>query len=116
MAAPPSRRVTRPSIPTSSESLPDRLPKSVQAFAALRAREHIVPYSYELPSTEPPPGYIDLSVTHCGICHSDIHQIDDAWGSACFPLVAGHEIVGTIAAVGADAATRAKFKVGDRGA
>ena len=66
--------------------------------------------------TAPPPGYVDVAITHCGICHSDVHQIDDAWKVACFPLVPGHEIVGTIAAVGPDAESQAKFKVGDRAA
>lgn len=91
-------------------------PKKVQAYAAMKPREPLVPYPYELPSTTPPPGYVDVAITHCGICHSDVHQIDDAWKAACFPLVPGHEIVGTIAAVGADAETQAKFRVGDRAA
>ena len=50
----------------------------------------------------------------CGICHSDVHQIDDAWQAACFPLIPGHEIVGTIVAVAGDPETRARFAVGDR--
>merc|ERR1712185_233967 len=73
----------------------------------------MVPFEYELPSTTPPAGYVDVAITHCGICHSDVHQIDDAWKVACFPLVPGHEIVGTIAAIGAGVD---KFRVGDRAA
>jgi D-arabinose 1-dehydrogenase-like Zn-dependent alcohol dehydrogenase len=80
----------------------------------MSAGEPLVPHTFTLPST-PPPGYVDLAVTHCGICHSDLHQIDNAWGVACFPLVAGHEIVGTITAIG-DAPATNKFKVGDRAA
>ena len=95
---------------------PDGTPKTVQAYAAMKPREPLVPYEYELPSTAPPPGYVDVQISHCGICHSDLHQIDDAWKAACFPLVPGHEIVGTVVAVGADAETRAKFRVGDRAA
>ena len=76
----------------------------------------LVPHSYELPSTLPPPGFVDVAISHCGICHSDLHQINDAWNVACFPLVPGHEIVGTIAAVGEDAETRSQFSVGDRAA
>lgn len=93
---------------------PDSKPKRVQAFAAMKPREPLVPYSYEIPSTTPPPGFVDLTITHCGMCHSDVHQIDDAWKAACFPLIPGHEIVGTIAAVSEDAHTREKFTVGDR--
>lgn len=78
--------------------------------------EKVVPWTYELPSSTPPPGYVDIAITHCGICHSDVHQIDDAWGVATFPLVAGHEIVGNISAVGSDAETQAKFQKGQRAA
>ena len=41
-----------------------------------------------------------MCITHCGICGSDIHQLDDNWGGAKFPLVPGHEIIGKIVAVG----------------
>jgi D-arabinose 1-dehydrogenase-like Zn-dependent alcohol dehydrogenase len=76
----------------------------------------MVPHSYDLPSSKPPPGFVDVAISHCGICHSDIHQIDDSWGAASFPLVPGHEIVGRIVAVGDDAYTRSRFGVGDRAA
>jgi len=59
---------------------------------------------------------VDIRISHCGICHSDVHQIDDAWKAACFPLIPGHEIVGTVVAVGEDEKTRAKFAIGDRAA
>ena len=94
--------------------LPNDKPKRVSAYAALRPMDPLVPWDYELPSSAPPAGYVDLAITHCGVCHSDVHQIDDAWKVAPFPLVPGHEIVGTIAAVGDDAETRAKFAVGQR--
>lgn len=93
---------------------PDAEPKVVHAFAAMKPREPLVPFEYELPSTSPPAGYVDVAVTHCGMCHSDLHQIDDAWKVACFPLVPGHEIVGTVQAIGDDARSQAKFRIGDR--
>merc|ERR1711965_465975 len=80
----------------------------------MEPKDALRPFSYELPSTTPPPGYVDLAITHCGVCHSDVHQIDDAWKAACFPLVPGHEIVGTIVAMPEDAESHAKFAVGDR--
>ncbi|MGN6722708.1 MAG: NAD(P)-dependent alcohol dehydrogenase [Marmoricola sp.] len=54
---------------------------------------------------------IVIDIAYAGICHSDIHQVREEWGSAIFPMVPGHEIAGTVAAVGA-AVTR--HKVGDR--
>ena len=41
-------------------------------------------------------------ITHCGICHSDLHLISNDWGISQYPFIPGHEIVGTVAAVGAE--------------
>ena len=52
-----------------------------------------------------------IDIQFAGICHSDIHQVREEWGSAIFPMVPGHEIAGIVSAVG-DGVT--KHKVGDR--
>jgi uncharacterized zinc-type alcohol dehydrogenase-like protein len=39
---------------------------------------------------------VELGISHCGICHSDLHLINDDWGSSRYPLVPGHEIIGTV--------------------
>jgi uncharacterized zinc-type alcohol dehydrogenase-like protein len=49
---------------------------------------------------EPGPDEVLLEVLHCGLCHSDVSMLDDAWGISAFPLVPGHEVVGRVAAVG----------------
>ena len=54
---------------------------------------------------------VAFKITHAGICHSDIHQAREEWGEALFPMVPGHEIVGTVTKVGKSAS---KFKVGDK--
>lgn len=46
------------------------------------------------------PHEVLIRITHCGICHSDIHLIDDDWGSTPYPLVPGHEVVGIVARCG----------------
>ena len=43
---------------------------------------------------------IDVAVSHCGICHTDVGMVDNEWGISTYPCVAGHETVGTVAAVG----------------
>lgn len=43
---------------------------------------------------------VDVSVKYCGICHSDLHMINNDWGMSKYPLVPGHEVVGTVLAVG----------------
>lgn len=51
-----------------------------------------------------------IRIRYCGICHSDVHQARDEWGGSIFPMVPGHEIVGTVVQVGS-AVTR--FASGD---
>jgi len=46
---------------------------------------------------------VEIAVSHCGICHSDLSMLDNEWGSTRYPLIAGHEIIGTIAALGPNA-------------
>ncbi len=77
-------------------------------YAAQSATESPVPFDYE--HREPGPHDVHLAIDFCGICHSDIHQARDEWNNAIYPMVPGHEIVGTVKAVGADVT---KFKVGD---
>ena len=60
---------------------------------------------------EPGEGEIYFDVAYAGICHSDIHAARGEWGPVSYPLVPGHEFVGTVAKVGPGVT---KFKVGDR--
>ena len=60
---------------------------------------------------EPGEGEIYFEVAYAGICHSDIHSARGEWGPVAYPLVPGHEFVGTVAKVGPGVTT---FKVGDR--
>lgn len=53
------------------------------------------------------PDDVEVRVTYCGVCHTDLHALD---GGELFPLVPGHEFVGEVVAVGADVQT---FAVGD---
>ncbi len=45
---------------------------------------------------------VEIAITHCGICYSDIHLISNDWGISQYPFIPGHEIVGNVAAVGND--------------
>tara|TARA_R110002051_G_scaffold73143_1_gene132813 strand:- start:5471 stop:6526 length:1056 start_codon:yes stop_codon:yes gene_type:complete len=53
---------------------------------------------------------IKIDITHCGVCHSDIHTVRNDWKGATYPVVPGHEIVGRVTEVGA---TVKNYKVGD---
>lgn len=70
----------------------------VHAYAAMAAKQPLAPYEYELGA--PGPNEVRVQVSHCGLCRSDLDALDDRFGSATFPLVAGHEIIGTVTAVG----------------
>lgn len=52
-----------------------------------------------------------IDIKFAGICHSDIHQAQEGWGQAIFPMVPGHEIAGVVSEVGPGVT---KYKVGDR--
>jgi uncharacterized zinc-type alcohol dehydrogenase-like protein len=80
-----------------------------QAYAVPAPGQPLVPFEFD-------PGplraeQVEVKVSHCGICHSDLSMIQNEWGQSTYPLVPGHEIVGTVVAVG-DQAKR--VKVGDR--
>jgi uncharacterized zinc-type alcohol dehydrogenase-like protein len=52
-----------------------------------------------------------VSITHCGLCQTDIHAINNYYGITTFPFVPGHEIVGYVSAVGSAVSN---LKEGDR--
>ncbi|KAF7559737.1 hypothetical protein G7046_g4409 [Stylonectria norvegica] len=54
---------------------------------------------------------VDIEVTHCGICGTDTHCIQDSWGSTIYPCCIGHEIVGTVIRIGKQVLA---FRPGDR--
>ncbi|KAK9455618.1 chaperonin 10-like protein [Dipodascopsis uninucleata] len=43
---------------------------------------------------------VDIKVSACGVCGSDVHTVTGGWGGCPYPLVVGHEIVGTVVRVG----------------
>ncbi|KAL5116284.1 hypothetical protein ACEQ8H_005842 [Pleosporales sp. CAS-2024a] len=54
---------------------------------------------------------IEMDISHCGVCGSDIHTLRSGWGPSEYPLVVGHEIIGKITRVGKEVKD---LKVGDR--
>lgn len=70
----------------------------IHGFAAHAAGAQLLPFRYT--PGELGPYDVEVRVSHCGVCHSDVHLIDNDWGISRYPLVPGHEIIGTISAVG----------------
>jgi D-arabinose 1-dehydrogenase-like Zn-dependent alcohol dehydrogenase len=79
-----------------------------------RAVEVTEPNKFELvdrPLQNPPAGHVRIRVDCCGICHSDCLTVDNAFPGLSFPRVPGHEVAGTIDAVGSDVP---QFRAGER--
>ncbi len=77
---------------------------TVKAWAALEPKGKLQPFTYE---TGPlAPEQVEIKVEHCGICHTDLGFIANDVSLTTFPLVPGHEITGTILAMGDVAATK----------
>ncbi len=70
----------------------------VKGYAALDVGQTLVPFTYEAP--QPGENEIRIDVTHCGLCYTDIHAIDDLYNITTYPFVPGHEIVGNISEIG----------------
>jgi uncharacterized zinc-type alcohol dehydrogenase-like protein len=78
------------------------------AYAAFSATAPLAPYSFERrPADEED---VSIEILYCGVCHSDLHTARSEWGSAVYPCVTGHEIVGRVTAVGSAVS---RFKEGD---
>jgi uncharacterized zinc-type alcohol dehydrogenase-like protein len=70
----------------------------IQGLAAHAAGAELLPYRYEPGPLGP--WEVEIDISHCGICHSDLHLIANDWGTSQYPFIPGHEIIGTVAAVG----------------
>nr|AJK93406.1 cinnamyl alcohol dehydrogenase [Lolium perenne] len=53
---------------------------------------------------------VTIKVLYCGICHTDLYTIKNEWGTAMYPVVPGHEILGVVTSVGSGVT---KFKAGE---
>ena len=79
-----------------------------KAYAAQAPTTPLTPWIFE--RRAPKPHDVQIEITYCGVCHSDLHTVRDEWGGTQYPCVPGHEIVGKVTAVGSSVS---KFKVGD---
>ena len=82
---------------------------SIQGFATHAAGAELLPFKYEPGDLRPQD--VEIKITHCGICRSDLHLIDNDWSISQYPFIPGHEIVGIVARIGSAAVG---FAEGDR--
>ena len=84
-------------------------PSIISGYAAQGIGQPLEPFTYAKP--ELGDHDVRVSITHCGLCHTDIQAIDDFYHITKFPFVPGHEIVGQVSETGG-AVT--ELKAGDR--
>ena len=82
--------------------------KTTRAYAALSQGATPEPWKYE--PREPRADDVAIDILYCGVCHTDIHFVENDWGMTVYPVVPGHEIIGRVTAVGNDVS---RFKPGD---
>ena len=70
----------------------------IKAYAAMEAGGELQPYAYD--PGELAHNYVEIAVSACGVCHSDLSMINNDWRSSKYPLIAGHEAVGTVTQIG----------------
>lgn len=77
-------------------------------YAALSATSPLAPFTFERRALRP--NDVAMEILYCGVCHSDLHTARNDWGWTVYPALPGHEIVGRVTAVGAEAS---RHQVGD---
>ncbi|KNC06401.1 alcohol dehydrogenase [Klebsiella sp. RIT-PI-d] len=84
---------------------------TIKSYAAKEAGSDLELYEYDAGELQAQD--VEVQVDYCGICHSDLSMIDNEWGMSQYPLVAGHEVIGRVVALGRDAQDKG-LKVGQR--
>jgi propanol-preferring alcohol dehydrogenase len=74
------------------------IPKSMRAMVLERPGEQL--QLRQVPIRQPQAGQVLVKVHACGVCHTDLHIVDQELTDPKLPLIPGHEIVGTVVAVG----------------
>ena len=81
---------------------------NVLGYAAPSAKAELAPYQFERRDIRADD--VVIEILYCGICHSDVHHVNNDWGGTTYPIVPGHEIIGRVVNVGLDVT---RFKPGD---
>ncbi len=81
---------------------------NTKAYAATSPDSGLAPFSFDRRALRPDD--VAIEIDYCGVCHTDIHFVQNDWGMTQYPVVPGHEIIGRVTAVGPEVSG---FQVGD---
>jgi len=84
------------------------IPEDIKAMGATQPGDTVELLTYKVK----PMGKndVDIKVLYNGVCASDLHMIRNSWKLSRYPLIPGHEVIGSIIAVGTDVKG---LKIGD---
>lgn len=77
-------------------------------YAAHKANTPLEPFHFERRDLRDED--VAIEILFCGVCHSDLHTVNNDWGGTSYPILPGHEIVGRVTEIGKKVS---KYKVGD---
>src|SRR5438128_1502783 len=100
------RRAAQETYPSTGSRL--AMTKKTPAYGARAAKAPLAPMTIE--RRDPGSHDVEIEILYCGICHSDVHKVNNDWGTTHFPVVPGHEIVGRVLSLGSSAS---RFREGD---
>lgn len=66
----------------------------IRAFACHGKNQALAEWHYQPRPLGPKD--VEIRISHCGICASDLHTLNSGWGPTRYPCVVGHEIVGEV--------------------
>ena len=96
--ASPGALGNKPDCQSNPEEEHSKAMAQIQGLAVHAAGAELLPYHYDPGKLGPQE--VEIAITHCGVCHSDLHLISNDWGISHYPFIPGHEIIGTVAAIG----------------
>lgn len=70
----------------------------VLGYGATEVKANLAPLHFE--RREVWADDVEIEILYCGVCHSDLHQVENDWGMSHYLIVPGHEIIGKVIKVG----------------
>src|SRR5689334_1064219 len=81
----------------------------MKAMVLLQAKQPLI--MQEVPKPSLKPKQILIKVHTCGVCRTDVHIADGELAEPHYPLILGHQVVGTVESLGPQAT---KHRIGER--